>query len=108
MPLRAGSQRFPVVFLMLNTTFVAGMLFFRLYSHPTNNLDNDKVFSRCYAVSMTDVLTPTTTLDLLLPSGNHASVVYSASFGEIMIALLLAGMLALQVLQLWRGRRGAA
>ena len=84
------------------------MLYFQLYSHPTNNLDNDKFLMRCYAVFMTDVITPTTTLDLLLPSGNHASVVYSASFGEIMIALLLAGLLALHVLQLWRGRRGAA
>lgn len=48
----------------------------------------------------------TTTLQLIpLPSGAAAAVVYSASFGDIVLALLLAVLVALQLIGLWRVRR---
>lgn len=41
-----------------------------------------------------------------LPSGNHAALVYSMTFGELVVCLLLALLLALTVVQMWRTRRG--
>ena len=57
---------------------------------------------------MTGTTTLTTTFPLVLvplPSGNTAAVIYSASFGEVVIALLLLALLALNVIQMWRYRR---
>lgn len=38
-----------------------------------------------------------------LPSGNSAAVLYTASFGELVVVLLLFVLVTLQVLALWRG-----
>jgi 1,4-dihydroxy-2-naphthoate octaprenyltransferase len=55
------------------------------------------------------IITNTLPLALIpLPSGSTGAIVYSASFGEIVIALLLAALIALQILQMWRTQRGTA
>lgn len=54
----------------------------------------------------TTILTTTLPLALVsLPSGNTAAVVYSASFGEIIIAFLLLTLVILHILQMWRSYR---
>lgn len=54
----------------------------------------------------TTVLTDTQSVVLLnLSSGNTAMVVYSITVGETVIILLLAVIVALDVVQIWRGRR---
>jgi hypothetical protein len=37
-----------------------------------------------------------------LESGNTAAVVYSVSFGEIVVALLLLALVILKVIEIWR------
>lgn len=37
-----------------------------------------------------------------LPSGNTAAVVYTATFGDVVIGLLLLTLVCLQVVLLWR------
>lgn len=45
----------------------------------------------------------TTTVTLVpLPSGAVGAVVYSASFGEIVASLLLAVLVALHLISMWR------
>lgn len=59
-----------------------------------------------------DVITPTTTLTsthsvvlVQLASGNLAMVEYQVSVGDVVIWFLLAAMVCLQVMQLWRQGR---
>ena len=58
-----------------------------------------------------DVITATTTLTdtrsvvlVALASGNLAMVEYSVSVGDVVIWALLTVLVALQIVQLWRGR----
>jgi hypothetical protein len=58
---------------------------------------------------MDDVITSTTTLTDTQPmllveieSGNTAAVVYSLSFGEIVVAILLLCLVILKVIEIWR------
>lgn len=60
-------------------------------------------------ITLTTTLTQTLPLALVaLPSGNTGALIYSASIGEIVNGLLLASILALLVLQLWRSDRRRA
>lgn len=61
---------------------------------------------------MTDIITSTTTFTnshpvviVQLSSGNFGMVDYSVSAGEVMIAVLLVVLVALQVVNTWRNRR---
>ncbi len=57
-------------------------------------------------ITLTTTLTQTLPLALIaLPSGNTGAIVYTASIGEIANGLLLASILALLVVQLWRSPR---
>jgi hypothetical protein len=58
---------------------------------------------------MDEIITSTTTLTdtqplmlVQLESGNTAAVVYSVSFGEIVVALLLLALVILKVIEIWR------
>jgi hypothetical protein len=58
---------------------------------------------------MDDVITSTTTLTdtqplmlVQLESGNTAAVVYSVSFGEIVVATLLLVLVVLKIVEIWR------
>jgi hypothetical protein len=54
----------------------------------------------------TTILTDTQSVVLIqLNSGNIGMVVYTITIGEAMIVVLLAALFALQVLEVWRGRR---
>lgn len=40
-----------------------------------------------------------------LPSGAHGAVIATATYGDVVLALLLTAVLALLIVQLWRTRR---
>lgn len=55
---------------------------------------------------VTTTLTTTHSVVLVqLSSGNVAMVEYSISVGDVLIATLLAALLALRIVDIWRGRR---
>jgi len=61
---------------------------------------------------MTDIITATTTLTtshsvvlVYLASGNVAMVEYQVSVGDVVIWTLLAALVVMQAVQMWRTRR---
>lgn len=54
---------------------------------------------------MDDTTTLTDTVPLVmveLPSGNSAAVLYTATFGELVVVFLLFALVVLHVIALWR------
>jgi hypothetical protein len=57
-------------------------------------------------ITATTTLTSSLPLVLIpLPSGAQGAIIYSATFGEVVNGVLLAMLLAVSLIQMWRVRR---